>query len=115
MNSDQILIRSLTVSELSSILSSSEDEPLMLDVREQEEFTFCRIEGAKLCPLSDFESNLSAMNLDKTKKIVIYCHHGKRSLAAYMFMTQKGFENLYNLEGGIDAWSNEIDASVQKY
>ena len=60
------------------------------------------------------ESNVS--KIEKDKKVVFQCRSGKRSADAVKLLQKKyGFENLYNLEGGILAWSDKIDSSVKKY
>ena len=53
--------------------------------------------------------------LDPDRETVVVCHHGLRSLRVAYFLQSRGFSNLYNLQGGVDAWAHEIDASMQKY
>jgi rhodanese-related sulfurtransferase len=54
-------------------------------------------------------------DLDKTRSTVVICHHGTRSLQVVAFLQRQGFTNLHNLQGGIDAWSREIDPTVALY
>ena len=55
------------------------------------------------------------MRLSKDTPLVFYCHHGPRSQQAADFFCSHGFRNVYNLDGGIDAWSAEVDPSVPRY
>ena len=90
-----------------------ETTPLFLDVRRQAEYDICRIDGSVLIPLDELPNRLG--ELDAGKEIVVHCHHGGRSRRAAAMMMQAGFENVYNLAGGIDAWSLEIDSGVPRY
>jgi adenylyltransferase/sulfurtransferase len=85
----------------------------LIDVREKWEHNIARINGAELVPLSTFAENYKKLNVDD--KFVVFCHHGSRSYSACIFMAKNGFKNLYNLEGGINAWSQEVDNSIPKY
>lgn len=90
-------------------------EPLRLvDVREQDEWNFCRLPGAEWVPLSVFARE-APVRLGMDEPLVIYCHHGIRSLHAAKFLEQMGYRKLTNLSGGIDAWSRLIDPSVPVY
>jgi adenylyltransferase/sulfurtransferase len=86
---------------------------VLIDVREPEEFELARIEGARLLPLSRF--NEWAPTLDAGDEIVFMCHHGIRSAQTCAFFARQGFGNLYNLAGGIDRWSSEVDERVPRY
>ena len=86
---------------------------LLIDVREPEEYSIARIEGARLLPLSRFPE--WAETLDPDAETVFMCHHGIRSAQVCDFLARQGFKKLYNLEGGIDRWSQEVDSSVPQY
>ena len=86
---------------------------LLVDVREPEEYSIAHIEGARLLPLSRFPE--WADTLDPDAEIVFMCHHGIRSAQVCDFLARQGFKKLYNLEGGIDSWSQEVDSSVPQY
>jgi sulfur-carrier protein adenylyltransferase/sulfurtransferase len=89
-------------------------EPIeLIDVREVFEYEIARIDGAKLIPLGEIADRLN--ELQRERPIVIHCHSGRRSAEAVRLLQQRGFANVYNLEGGIDAWSDQIDPSVPKY
>ena len=85
----------------------------LIDVREPFESEIARIEGAKLIPLGEITERLDELN--RERPIVVHCHSGKRSAQAARLLQQRGFGNVYNLEGGIDAWSDQIDPNVPKY
>ena len=85
----------------------------LIDVREPFEFEIARIDGAKLIPLGQLANRLH--ELKQNGHTVVHCHTGMRSAQAVQMLRQTGFTNVYNLEGGIDAWANEIDPAVQKY
>ena len=86
---------------------------ILIDVREDWEFELCCIENAQLMPMSAIAETFS--KLDKNAHLAVYCHHGVRSLRVIHFLQSQGYENLINLQGGIDAWSSAIDSSVAKY
>src|SRR5947208_5721607 len=85
----------------------------LIDVREPFEYEIARIDGAKLIPLGEISERLN--ELSGERPIVVHCHTGKRSAQAVRLLQQRGFANVYNLEGGIDAWSVQIDPNVPKY
>src|SRR5438094_6097725 len=85
----------------------------LIDVREPFEYEIARIDGAKLFPLGEINDRLD--ELKGKRPIVVHCHTGKRSAQAVQLLQQRGFANVYNLEGGIDAWSDQIDPNVPKY
>jgi len=94
-------------------VSLSNANTTLIDVREDWEFELCSIEGAHLMPMSTIAQTYA--QLDKDAHLAIYCHHGVRSLRVIHFLQSQGYKNLTNLQGGIDAWSSEIDNSVAKY
>lgn len=87
--------------------------PILLDVRERWEYDRAKLPDATLIPLAQLEEKLSS--LDPEAEYVVYCHHGGRSASAVKFLRSKGFGKVSNLEGGIDAWSLEVDATVARY
>ena len=84
----------------------------VLDVREPHEYEVANI-GARLIPLGELPERL--IELDKDETFAIHCKTGGRSASAVKLLQQAGFENVYNVKGGITAWSEEIDPSVPKY
>lgn len=100
------MIGSMTVQELKEKLDKKE-ELILIDCREQGEWDEAHIEQAQFLPLSNFEKELKKLDENTTKTIVCQCRSGKRSLKAATMLQDEGFENLYNLEGGILAWLDE--------
>jgi adenylyltransferase/sulfurtransferase len=98
--------------ELASRLVGGE-APDMVDVREPHEYQIARIEGARLIPLGELAARLG--ELDSAREVVLYCHHGVRSMAALQELRRAGFRRLRSLRGGIEAWSLEVDPSVPRY
>ncbi len=84
----------------------------VVDVRSQREWDTAHIEGAKLLAS---EGDAWLQGLPKDTPLVFQCHHGGRSQAAAEAWLQRGFTNVSNLAGGIDAWSREVDSSVPRY
>ncbi|MBK8255428.1 MAG: Grx4 family monothiol glutaredoxin [Polyangiaceae bacterium] len=104
-------VKSLTVKELKSWLD--QEKPFELfDVRTERERQIARIQGAKLLDKAGEEY---LMSLNKDTPLVFQCHHGMRSRSAAEHFLSQGFKNVYNLVGGIDAWSQEVDPSVPRY
>ena len=104
-------IRQLSAPELKAMLDKG--EPLeLVDVRTHEERMFASIEGSRLL---DREYHDELLQRDRDTPLVFQCHHGVRSQQAAEYFRQQGFQNLSNLQGGIDAWSLLVDPSVPRY
>ncbi len=88
------------------------EEPVLLDVREPNEFALARIEGSKLVPRAEVPDRIP--ELDPIAETVVICHHGARSAFVTRILDRSGFEAAYNLEGGLDAYS-AVDGSVPRY
>ena len=86
---------------------------LLLDVREQSEYDIVHLEGARLIPLNTLPNHIDRLPQDQ--EIVVYCHHGQRSLYALAYLQQNGFTEAKNLIGGIDQWAAEIDSTLPRY
>jgi rhodanese-related sulfurtransferase len=104
--------KTITPSQLSERMRGHEP-PLVVDVREPEEYELSRVEFARLLPLSLF--NEWAASLDPERETVFICHHGVRSAQVCAFLSRQGFAKLHNLAGGIDRWSTDVDPSVPRY
>ena len=105
-------IPQLTPQQLQDKLSASSDI-LLLDVREPEEAALCRLPNSILIPMN--ELSMRQNELPDGKEIIVYCHHGIRSLHTAMYLADAGFENLFNLQGGIDAWALQVDGTMARY
>ena len=91
-----------------------EDESiLLLDVREPSEYDIVHLEGARLIPLNTLPQHIDSLPSDQD--IVVYCHHGQRSLYATAYLHQNGFTDAKSLAGGIDQWAAEIDPTLDRY
>ncbi|MBL8525352.1 MAG: sulfurtransferase [Betaproteobacteria bacterium] len=107
-------MQQMTVQQLHAVLSEPDGaKPLLLDVREPWEWQLARIEGSQHIPMGDIPAR--AQELDKTQSTVVICHHGVRSLQVVAFLQRFGFDQLHNLQGGIDAWSRQVDPAVALY
>jgi len=105
------MIQDLTPKEFNDYLV--DDEVTLVDVREQWEFDICQIKGAILMPMSEIAN--SYVNLNKDSKIALYCHSGIRSMHVADFLLSQGYQSLANLQGGIDAWTQDIDTTLERY
>ena len=102
----------IDVTEVAERLRSG-DGMVLLDVREPWEFELARLPNAVLIPLSTLPSAVN--ELDADREYVVYCHHGMRSAMAANWLKSHGFQHVFNMTGGIDAWSVNIDRSVSQY
>lgn len=87
----------------------------LIDVREPDELAICKIAGAESIPLGTLGEVFRARLPDPGERIIIYCHHGMRSLRAAEFLSQHGYTNVGSMDGGIEAWSQQVDPSVPRY
>jgi rhodanese-related sulfurtransferase len=107
-----IAMKEISVQELKEKIDNGEDFQL-IDVREDFEYEMSNL-GGVLIPLGGIL--IEAEQIAKDKPVIIQCRSGKRSAAAIMQLEQQfGFTNLYNLQGGILAWAQEIDPSLDVY
>lgn len=100
--------------ELAALMESG-TPPRLVDCREDDEWHICRIEGAQLIPLSNFAEFAPARLTDKEQHLVVYCHHGVRSMRATHWLRHQGYRQTQSLRGGIDLWSEMIDPAVPRY
>lgn len=85
----------------------------MIDVREPAEHAVCQIEGAELIPMRTVPQRLADLDRDDSR-IVVFCHHGVRSLSVVDWLRKQGIE-CQSMAGGIDLWSVQIDPGVPRY
>ncbi len=102
----------ITVEEASRLLAGP-NPPVLIDVREPDEFVVCRIEGARLVPMNTVAARLAEIPQDRP--VLVQCHHGGRSMKVTQFLRAKGFAQVSNLQGGIEAWSLRVDPKVPRY
>ena len=105
-------INEIDVQSLKHKLDTNEDF-ILLDVRENQELEICKIEQALHIPMGVIPARLNEINFDKP--IVIMCKSGGRSAQVCQYFTDQGYSNLYNLRGGITSWALEIDPQMNTY
>ncbi len=88
---------------------------LLLDCREQNEWDHVHIEGAELLPMSELQDRVTELDDHRSTEIIVYCHHGSRSLQVAIWLQRQGFNSVLNMSGGIDKWAEEIDCSMARY
>jgi len=88
---------------------------VLVDCREAEEFEFVHLSDARFLPLSAWEERLGDLHDVQARPLVIYCHHGGRSLRLALALRQRGFPQAQSLAGGIDQWSETIDPNLPRY
>lgn len=93
----------------------SGEEFLLLDCREQDEHTLVNLPQATLLPMSEIQNRVTELESHKTSEIIVYCHHGMRSLQVAQWLKNQGYENTVSMAGGIDRWAVQIDDSLARY
>lgn len=106
-------MQQMTVRELKDRLAQTGAKPVLLDVREAWELNICSLPGALHIPMGQIPAR--AGELDPEQELVVVCHHGVRSLRVAQHLASRGFNKLYNLQGGVNAWAREIDPAMQTY
>ena len=86
----------------------------LIDVRQPWENELATLPGSVLIPMNELPQRAQEIARDQSE-VVVFCHHGIRSLSAAGYLERLGFANVKSLAGGIDAWSCEIDATVPRY
>jgi rhodanese-related sulfurtransferase len=87
----------------------------LVDVRSPEEHAYARLPDSLLIPLPELISRAGECQPGDGVPVVVYCHHGVRSLTAAALLERAGLGEVYSLSGGIDAWSLQIDPTVPRY
>ncbi len=105
-------VEEITALELQKEMKQGKDI-FLLDVRNPQEYEICQIEGSHLIPLGDLMARVH--ELDSARDIVAHCRSGARSAKAIEMLQQAGFRKLRNLQGGILAWSRDVDPSIPAY
>jgi rhodanese-related sulfurtransferase len=94
-------------------LLGREKEVLFLDVREPWEYDTAHIDGSVLIPMREIPASLQ--HIENSDQVVVFCHHGMRSLDVAAWLRTQGVEGVRSMAGGIDRWSTEIDPKVPRY
>ena len=91
-------------------------EARLLDCREPLEWDLARIEGAELIPMNTVPAEVQRIEaMADGTTLVVYCHHGVRSLNVANWLRGQGIENVQSMAGGIDDWSLTVDRTVVRY
>jgi rhodanese-related sulfurtransferase len=91
------------------------EQVYLLDVREPWEHALSRLPDSTLIPLGELPQRMDEVEPPAGVPVIVYCHHGIRSLSGAAILEAKGFPEAYSLAGGIEAWSLLIDPSVPRY
>ena len=92
------------------------DELCLIDVRELPEFHTAKIESANLIPMNTIPQQLQMLETQaETTPLIVFCHHGMRSMQVVNWLRSQGVEACQSMAGGIDKWSLEIDPAVPRY
>src|SRR5205085_10568545 len=108
------MVRQISPRDLAVRVTSGQTTRL-IDVRQPWENELAALPGSLLIPLNELAQRSQEIPLDAGLVIIVYCHHGIRSLSAAGYLERLGLTNVFSLSGGIDAWSCEIDPSVPRY
>ncbi|CUA83138.1 MULTISPECIES: rhodanese-like domain-containing protein [Gulbenkiania] len=108
------MIQEITPQALAQWLADPErEQPLLLDVREGWELEQACIEGVRHLPMNMVPLQLNTLPDDVP--IVTICHHGVRSYHVALYLQQAGFDTLYSLQGGVEAWATQVDPCMRHY
>ena len=107
------MIQQLSVGEYRKWIDENRPEHTLLDVREPWEVQTCALDNFVNIPMGQIPSRLDELN--REQPIVVVCHHGIRSQRVALFLEHAGFEKVYNLRGGVDAWAKEVDPTFPVY
>ncbi len=108
------MIPQITVEQLAAKIQDGETLYLV-DVRQPWENEYCQLPDSVLIPLPELPERLAEVEPPEKALVVVYCHHGIRSLSGAAILRQAGFDNVASLAGGIDAWSLRVDSNVPRY
>ena len=106
--------RQMHPAELAKRLAAGEPVYL-LDVREPWEHETARLPESTLIPLGELPNRVAELEVPLGSTVVVYCHHGIRSLSGAAILEMNGFPEAFSLSGGIEAWSQLIDPGVPRY
>lgn len=96
-------------------LMQSGEPLLLLDCRQPEENALVRLPGSTLIPMQEIPARIEELAPFRDRPVVVYCHHGVRSLRVAHWLRAQGFSQVQNMRGGIDAWALEIDPAMPRY
>ncbi|MGB0183982.1 MAG: rhodanese-like domain-containing protein [Opitutales bacterium] len=103
--------KEISAADASKLLSK--EDAVFVDVREWDELAICSIAGARHIPMIEIPARMS--EIPKDGKVVVFCHHGMRSMRVLEFLTERGIEGVVSMRGGIDAWAVSVDPEMRRY
>lgn len=106
-------MREFNAVQLVDYLDTTEQRPLLLDVRQPWEYDICQLDNSQLIPMGEIPHHLE--ELDKDRETVVICHHGIRSRQVGYFLEQAGFSNIINLKDGVNGWARTVDMTMSTY
>lgn len=107
------MVKIVSPAELNDTLRLSAVKPVLLDVREPYEYAICHIGDSVNIPMGEIAGRI--VELDPSEATIVICHHGFRSMNVAMFLVDRGFNNVANLDGGIEAWATEVEPAMPRY
>lgn len=93
----------------------SQDDFVLIDCREADEYATVNIAGARLLPMSELAGRVGELEEQRNHQIAVHCHHGGRSMKVAQWLRNQGYAKAQSMAGGIDAWAQEIDRSLPRY
>jgi rhodanese-related sulfurtransferase len=107
----------IDVEQLAKRLAETRESLQLIDVRERAEVAIASIDGFIILPLSEFSqwSEVLHENFEPETETIVICHHGMRSAQMCQWLITQGFTNVANVIGGIDAYSQFVDATIPRY
>ncbi len=106
-------VNQITAKELKASLDRGAQDDVLLDVREPWEFHTCHLQNSTHMPMGKVWH--AFRELDPRRRIVVICHHGVRSERVCVYLSQHGYQRVVNLQGGLNAWSRDVDPDMPTY
>ena len=106
-------MQNISPKQLKDLINDPEAEIIIVDVREEWELERCKIDNSLHIPMTTIPNELH--QLEFNLPIIVYCHHGMRSMQVANFLVSRGFIHVLNLEGGINAWAQEVEPEMEIY
>lgn len=110
----------VTPREVSRLLREEPDSILLIDCRTDEERSIASIDGSVHVPMDRMASSVHEIDAaregeEEDRRVVVYCHHGVRSLSVAVALRNQGIEDAVSMAGGIDAWTEDVDPETPRY
>ena len=106
-------VAQITPADARTLLAERGPAGILLDVREPSEYAHVHVEGSLHIPMGQIANRLG--ELDSGHTYVVMCHHGGRSQQVALFLASRGYDQVANLAGGIDAWAADLDPHLPRY